>query len=58
MQFFDLGLIIEEILKGENEKPWITRMGVAGPIVDVNFSLTSLGWRIGTGGGYTARYIR
>ena len=49
MQFFDLGKIIEEFLKGENEKPWIASMGVADPIVDVNCSLTNLDWWIENG---------
>jgi len=49
MQFFNLGKIIEEFLKGENEKPWIASMGVADPIVDVNCSLTNLDWWIENG---------
>ena len=49
MQFFDLGKIIEEFLKGENEKPLIECMGLADPIVDVNCSLTNLDWWIENG---------
>ncbi len=48
-QFPDLDSIIEEFLKEESEKPGIACLGVAGPIVDGNCSLTNLDWRIETG---------
>jgi glucokinase len=48
-KFPDLDSIIEEFLKGENEKPRVACLGLAGPIVDGNCSLTNLGWRVETG---------
>ncbi len=48
-KFPDLDSIIEEFLKDGNEKPEIACLGVAGPIVDGNCSLTNLDWRIETG---------
>jgi glucokinase len=48
-RFPDLESIIEEFLKDGNEKPEIVSLGVAGPIVDGNCSLTNLDWRIETG---------
>jgi glucokinase len=47
--FSDLDSIIEEFLKGENEKPEVVCLGVAGPIIDGNCDLTNLDWRIETG---------
>jgi glucokinase len=47
--FPDLDSIIEEFLKGENQKPRVACLGVAGPIIDRNCNLTNLDWRIETG---------
>lgn len=47
--FFNLDSIIEEFLKGENEKPRVVCLGVAGPIIDGNCNLTNLDWRIEIG---------
>ncbi|MFT4577327.1 MAG: glucokinase [Nitrospinales bacterium] len=48
-KFPDFDSIIEEFLKDGNEKPRVACMGVAGPIVDGNCSLTNLDWRVETG---------
>jgi glucokinase len=47
--FPDLDSIIEEFLKGENQKPRVACLGVAGPIIDGNCNLTNLDWSIETG---------
>jgi glucokinase len=47
--FPNLDSIIEEFLKGGNEKPRVVCLGVAGPIIDGNCNLTNLDWRIETG---------
>ena len=48
-KFPDLDSIVEEFLKDGNEKPEIACLGVAGPIVEGNCSLTNLDWRVETG---------
>ncbi len=47
-KFPNLDSIIEEFLKGGNEKPMIACLGVAGLIVEGNCNLTNLEWRIET----------
>jgi glucokinase len=47
-KFPNLDSIIEEFLKDGNEKPGVACLGVAGPVVDGNCSLTNLDWRIET----------